>query len=68
MIRFLLGVAVGAIATASYLQKRGSYKPGSVVGGRVDELSTAGNNLLVDSEVNAGDGTPSRERLDQVVA
>ncbi len=68
MIRFLLGVAVGAIATASYLQKRGSYEPGRAVGGRVDELSTAGNNLLVDAEVNAGDGTPSRERLDQVVA
>jgi len=68
MIRFLLGVAVGAIATASYLQGRGSYEPGRAVGGRVDELSTAGDNLLVDAEVNAGDGTPSRERLDQVVA
>jgi hypothetical protein len=68
MIRFLLGVAVGAIATASYMQRRGSYEPGRAVGGRVDELSTAGNNLLADTEVNAGDGTPSRERVDQVVA
>jgi hypothetical protein len=68
MIRFLLGVAVGAIATASYMQRRGSYEPGGVVGGRVDELSTAGNNLVIDAEVNAGDGTPRRERLDQVVA
>ena len=67
MIRFLLGVAVGAVATASYLQRRGSYGPGSAVG-RVDELSTAGNNLVIDAEVNAGDGTPRRERLDQVVA
>lgn len=68
MIRFLLGVAVGAVATASYLQRRGSYEPGRAMGGRADELSTAGNNLLVDAEVNAGDGTPSRERLGQVVA
>jgi len=68
MIRFLLGVAVGAVATASYLQRRGSYEAGRATGGRVDELSTASNNLVVDSEVNAGDGTPSRERLDQVVA
>jgi hypothetical protein len=68
MIRFLLGVAVGAVAAASYLQGRGSYEPGRAVGGGVDELSTAGDNLLVDAEVNAGDGTPSRERLDQVVA
>jgi hypothetical protein len=68
MIRFLLGVAVGAVAAASYLQRRGSYEPGTATGGRVDELSTAGNNLVVDSEVNAGDGTPSRERLDQVMA
>jgi hypothetical protein len=68
MIRFLLGVAVGAVATASYLQRRGSYGQGSAVGGRVDELSTASNNLVIDAEVNAGDGTPSRERLDQVVS
>ena len=68
MIRFLLGVAVGAIATASYLQRRGGYQPSRAVGGRVDELSTASNNLVVDAEVNAGDGTPSRERSDQVVA
>jgi hypothetical protein len=68
MIRFLLGVAVGAVATASYLQRRGSYEPRRAVGGRVDELSTAGDNLVVDSEVNAGDGTPSRERLDQAMA
>jgi hypothetical protein len=67
MIRFLLGVAVGAIATASYLQRRGTYEPGGAVGGRVDELSTASGNII-DAEVNAGDGTPSRERLDQVVA
>ena len=33
MIRFLLGVAVGAIATASYLQRRGSYEPGAPSGG-----------------------------------
>jgi len=68
MIRFLLGVAVGAIATASYLQRRGSVPSSRAVGGRVDELSTAVNNAAVDTEVNAGDGTPSRERADQVVA
>ena len=67
MIRFLLGVAVGAIATASYLQSRKTYAPTGVVGGRVDELSTAANNLVTDTEVNAGDGTPHRDRQVQTV-
>ena len=68
MIRFLLGVAVGAIATASYLNRRRSFEPTRAAGGRVDELSTAANNLIVDDEVNAGDGTPSRDKLENAIS
>ncbi|HKO67097.1 MAG TPA: hypothetical protein VJU53_04750 [Burkholderiaceae bacterium] len=68
MIRFLLGVAVGAIATASYLSRRGSFEPIRTAGGRVDELSTAANNLIVDDEVNAGDGTPSRHKQENAMS
>ena len=67
MIRFLLGIAVGAIATAAYLQSRKMHAPGGVMGGRVDELSTAANNWVADIEVNAGDGTPRGDRQVQPV-
>ena len=68
MIRFLLGVAVGAIATASYLNKRRGFEPTRPIGGRVDELSTAANNVIIDDEVNAGDGTPSRDKQENAIS
>jgi hypothetical protein len=58
MIRFLLGVLVGGVATASYLTRHAGYTPRAPLSGRVDELSTAANNIVADPSVNAGDGTP----------
>ena len=59
MFRFLLGVVVGSIATALYLDS-GRAKSSVASGGRVDELAGAGDNLAAKPELNAGDGTPSQ--------
>jgi hypothetical protein len=59
MIRFLLGVLVGSIATAACM-RRNNHDPHLT--GRVDELSTAARNIVADPAVNAGDGTPGRTR------
>jgi len=61
MIRFLLGVVVGAAGTASYLKRKG-YTAGTRATGRVDELSSAAYTLVTDPPINAGDGTPDRTR------
>ncbi len=67
MIKFLLGVAVGAVGMASYLKRQG-YTAGTLTVGRVDELSSAANNLVGDPPVNAGDGTPGRTSFDKAIA
>ena len=68
MIRFLLGVVVGAVGTASYLKRQKGYASGTLTTGRVDELSSAANNIVADVPINAGDGTPDRTSRDKVVA
>lgn len=60
MIKFLLGVVVGAAGMASYM-KRNSHAATRTTG-RVDELSSAAYSIVADPPVNAGDGTPSRTR------
>jgi hypothetical protein len=60
MLRILLGVLIGAAATASYLQRSTSAGLRQRPIGRVDELSTAGHNVVADPAVNAGDGTPAQ--------
>jgi hypothetical protein len=66
MIRFLLGVAVGALGMA-YLKRQG-YRSGTLATGRVDELSSAAHNVVADPPVNAGDGTPNRTNREKAVA
>jgi len=61
MIKFLLGVVVGAAGMASYL-KRAGYTAGTRTTGRVDELSSAANSIVADPPINADDGTPDRTR------
>ncbi len=56
MFRFLLGFAVGSIATATYLNRQ-STSSGRFTEGRVDELTSAQRNVVADPEFNAGDGT-----------
>ena len=63
MIRFLLGVVVGAVGTAAYLKRQRGY-----VSGRVDELSIAADNIVADPLINSGDGTPSRMSREDVIA
>lgn len=60
MTRFLLGFVVGAAATAVYLARRTASAPRRSTVGRVDELSSAAQNVVADPPLNAGDGTPSR--------
>jgi hypothetical protein len=58
MTRFLLGCLVGALVTAACMPRR----PRTLAHeGRVDELSTAAAADVPDPELNAGDGTPSRQ-------
>lgn len=59
MFRFLLGLVVGAVATANYIQRnsRGASS-GRYVGGGVDELSSAERDVIADPELNVGDSTP----------
>lgn len=57
MLKFLLGVFVGAVATAQY-QRRYKYSSASSGSGRVDEFSTAAQNVPADLTLNTGDGTP----------
>ena len=66
MIRFLLGVAVGALGMASYLKRQG-YGSGTLATGRVDELSSAAHNVVADPPVNAGDGTPDRMSRERAI-
>ena len=63
MIRFLLGVVVGAVGTAAYLNRQKGY-----VSGRVDELSMAANNIVADASINVGDGTPDRTSQREAIA
>jgi len=68
MLKFLLGVAVGSIATATYMKRQSSYTPSQWLTGGVDELSSAADNLGADPTFNAGDGTPRRIVVtDQVI-
>ncbi|MDQ3215453.1 MAG: hypothetical protein M3P99_05150 [Pseudomonadota bacterium] len=62
MIKFLLGVVVGSVATASYLRQQSRYTPSEYLTGRVDELSSV-DNIVADPEVNAGDGSRRRAAL-----
>jgi hypothetical protein len=61
MIKFLLGVVVGAAGMASYL-KREKFVAGTRATGRVDELSSAAHTLVDDPPIHAGGGTPDRTR------
>ena len=67
MIKFLLGVAVGAVGMSSYLGRQG-YTAGTLTVGRVDELSSAASNIVADPPVNAGDGTPGRPDFQKAIA
>ena len=60
MLRFLLGMLVGAAATAAWLTRPAAVRPTPYAGGRVDELSMAAENVIADPPLNAGDGTPDR--------
>lgn len=62
MFRILLGMAIGAAAAATYLQRPGNRGNPMRRRGRVNELSAAGDNVIADPEVNAGDGTTEQER------
>lgn len=64
MLRILLGVLIGAAATASYLQRSASAGSRQRPSGRVDELSTAAHHVVADPAVNAGDGTPAQQALE----
>ena len=64
MVRFLLGILIGAAATAAWLKRQESSRGLSSTldprtEGRVDELSSAAANPAA-MNVNAGDGTPGR--------
>lgn len=59
MFRFLLGVLVGSVATAIYLDRHAAGAALSA-GGRVDELASAADNPVADPALNAGDGTPQQ--------
>jgi hypothetical protein len=61
MIKFLLGVVVGAAGMASYLKREG-YTAGTRTTGHVDELSSAAHDVVADPPINVGDGTPDRTR------
>jgi hypothetical protein len=64
MFRFVLGVLIGSLATASYL--RGATRSSSTHrSGRVDELSTAAHNIIADAPLDAGDGTPGPRKAGQ---
>ena len=60
MLRFLLGMLVGA-AAATWLTRSSTARPLAYAGGQVDELSTAAGNVIADPPLNAGDGTPEGE-------
>ena len=61
MLRFLLGMLVGAAAAATWLTRSSTARPLAYAGGQVDELSTAAGNVIADPPLNAGDGTPEGE-------
>jgi hypothetical protein len=62
MFRFLLGIAVGMAAATAMQRKKEFTRPSAVRGGvgRVDELSAAAERPFENTELNAGDGTPSQ--------
>jgi hypothetical protein len=60
MLRFLLGMLVGAAAAATWLTRRAAARPAAYAGGRVDELSTAAGNVIADPALDAGDGAADR--------
>ena len=57
MLKFLLGIFVGAIASIQY-QRRYKHRSTVLGSGRVDEFSTAAQNVPSDLTLNAGDATP----------
>jgi len=59
MFRLLLGFLLGALTTAAIMRRPASSMGGAWPAGRVDELSSAADNVVADPAVNAGDGTPS---------
>lgn len=59
MFRFLLGVVVGATAATMWIGPGAGLRQGRPAG-RVDELSSAADNVVADPPLNAGDGTPNR--------
>ena len=61
MIKFLLGVVVGAAGMVSYLKREG-YTAGTRTTGHVDQLLSAAYSMVADPPINAGDGTPDRTR------
>jgi hypothetical protein len=60
MLRFLLGMLVGAAAAATWMSRSSAARSAVYEGGRVDALSTAAGNVIADPALNAGDGTPDR--------
>lgn len=66
MVRLLLGMVVGAAAAALYMSRSSSMATSARALGRIDELSTAEDNVVADPPLNAGDGTPSRNATTRV--
>ena len=69
MLRFLFGLAVGALGAAAYLQRQAKGASAAEAGrpnaspltvGRVNELAGAVNSPGAPTAINAGDGTPRR--------
>jgi hypothetical protein len=60
MIRLLLGMLLGAAVSSMWKNKGASGRSRAFVPGRVDELSSAIDNVVADPPVNVGDGTPGR--------
>ena len=60
MIRLLLGMLLGAAVSSMWKNKASSGGTRAFAPGRVDELSSAKDNIVADPPVNVGDGTPGR--------
>ena len=60
MFRLLLGMLVGAAATAAYMNRASSSAPATRATGRVDKLTAAARNPVADPALDAGDATPGR--------
>jgi len=59
MFRLLLGFLLVALVTAAVMRRPALPKGVAWPTGRVDEFSSAADNVVADPAVNAGDGTPS---------